>query len=91
MAYVAGNCAVADLRIPLPRVPRRVIRTLNRYSDWAAVPVISVIHRRDLVSIAVVVAISGTYAWYVDSWVGFVLGAGACALTWVAIEAWHAA
>jgi hypothetical protein len=58
---------VADIRIPMPRVPSWLTRALDRWSDWAAVPVWSVIHRRDLVSIAAVVAISGSYAWYTGS------------------------
>jgi hypothetical protein len=81
---------VADIRIPLPRVPPWVTRGLDRYSSWAAVPVWSVIHRRDLVSVAAILAISSSYAWYVDSWFGFVPGVGACVFAWVVIEAWQA-
>jgi hypothetical protein len=81
---------VADIRIRLPRVPPWVTRALDRYSSWAAVPVWSVVHRRDLVSMAVIATISGGYAWYVDSWFGFVTGVGACVFAWVAIETWQA-
>jgi hypothetical protein len=77
---------MANLRIPLPRVPPWVTRGLDRYSDWAAAPVVSVIKRRDLVSIAAILAVSGGYALYTGWWPGFMLGVAAGVFSWVLVE-----
>jgi hypothetical protein len=80
---------MAEVKIPLPRVPPWVIRGLDRYSDWAAKPVWSVVHRRDLVTVAVILGVSSVYALWADSWMGFVIGVSAGLLTWVALEAYQ--
>jgi hypothetical protein len=74
------------LNIPLPRIPARLTRMLDLYSDWAEQPVL----RRDLVSIGTIVGVCFVYSFWVGAEAAMMLGIPSGILAWIAIENWYA-
>lgn len=82
---------MANIRIPLPRVPVWLTRALDRYSEWAEQPTgptlwCYTVLRRDWVSITLITIISASFAQLTGSWQGFVMGIGAGVFSWVMVE-----
>jgi hypothetical protein len=74
------------MKIPLPRMPVRLSRTLDYYSDWAEQPVL----HRDLVSIGVIAGVCFVYSFWVGAQAAMMLGIPSGILAWIAIENWYA-
>jgi hypothetical protein len=73
--------------IPLPRMPVRLTRMLDRYSDWAERPVL----RRDLMAVGIIAGVCFVYSFWVGAQAAMMLGIPSGILAWIAIENWYAA
>jgi hypothetical protein len=73
--------------IPLPRMPVRLSRMLDRYSDWAERPVL----RRDLMAVGIIAGVCFVYSFWVGAQAAMMLGIPSGILAWIAIENWYAA
>jgi hypothetical protein len=85
------------MKIPLPRVPERMTRALDAYSDWASEPTGPTLRimrwryqvlRRDWVSIAQVLITALAFAWWTAGGpMAFGIGVATGIFAWTWIEA----
>jgi hypothetical protein len=73
------------MNIPLPRMPVRLTKALDLYSDWAEQPIL----RRDMVSFGIIAGVCFVYSFWVGAEAAMVLGIPSGVLAWIAIENWY--
>jgi hypothetical protein len=88
-----------NLKIPLPRIPDRVVQALDRYSDWSGEPTGPTLRlgswryqvkHRDWVSIGHVLVLALGYMWWTNGGgMAFGIGVACTVLMWIAAEAYY--
>ena len=88
-----------NLKIPLPRVPDRVVAFMDRCSDWGSQPTGPTLRFgtwryrvliRDWVCIGQVLALALGYMWWTGGGgMAFGIGVASGILMWIAVEAYY--